>query len=222
MANDYIPTRVSDYMVWETNLTLKMDTTYGTVLGFSAGEIADLNADRLALSNAILDNETKQTAARAATQALKDQLAASKALMRATAQRAIRHPAMTNAIRADLGLTIPDTEPTPFVPPPLEIPNLVVDFSVRRTVTVHWGPNPGDERHNARPTGTIGCRLQYAVGGIPASESGWIDLPVDTASPLIHKVENDQPATLAYRGQYVGRDLSFGPPCDPMVCTVTP
>jgi len=50
-------------------------------------------------------------------------------------------------------------------------PLLLLDFSQRRQVTAHWGPNPSDENHNARPPKTIGCQVQVARGGIPTDES---------------------------------------------------
>lgn len=119
---------------------------------------------------------------------------------------------------------MPDTIPTAAsaqdvltTPAPL----LLLDFSVRRQVTIHWGPNPGNEHGNARPSGIIGCQVEYALGGIPADESAWRVLETDTDSPCIHTVTETTPTTIAYRARYVGKNLKLGPYGDPAECTVT-
>ena len=140
------------------------------------------------------------------------------------AQRLQNDPNTTDADRAAAGITIRDTTGTPealdsilTIPAPL----IKLNFSVRRQVSVHWGPNPGDERHNGRPAGTIGCEVQFAIGGIPADESLWVPFDVDTQSPLIHVIDETTPTTYAYRARYVSKRLKHGPFGDPAVCTVT-
>ena len=135
---------------------------------------------------------------------------------------------MTDADRAAAGLTVPDVTPTTAmsggaagdvaaIPPPV----IILDFSLRRQVTVHWGTNPANEHQNARPAKTIGCQVQAARGGIPTDEALWIPLEIDNESPLVHTVNETAPTTYAYRARYVGRNLKFGTFCDPAVCTVS-
>jgi len=100
-------------------------------------------------------------------------------------------------------------------------PMVHLDFSIRQQITVHWGPNPQDERHNGRPAGVIGCEIQVHQGGLPASESDWTVLDTDTDSPLVHTVHEDEPTTFAYRARYIGKDLKHGPFGSPAVCTVS-
>ena len=100
-------------------------------------------------------------------------------------------------------------------------PMVHLDFSIRQQITVHWGPNPQDERHNGRPAGVIGCEIQVHQGGLPASESDWTVLDTDTDSPLVHTVHEDEPTTFAYRARYIGKDLKHGPFGNPAVCTVS-
>ena len=115
----------------------------------------------------------------------------------------------------------------------MDPPSIRLDFSKRLQVIIHWGPNPHDERRNGRPQGTIGCEIQFHRGGIPAKlnspdlpislehEVGWVTLDIDTESPFIHTVHEDEPTTYAYRACYISKDLKRGPFGNPTVCTVS-
>ena len=133
-------------------------------------------------------------------------------------------PRATDGDRAAAGLTVLDTTLTPTaadqiltITPPL----VHLDFSVHSQVTIHWGPNPGNERFNGRPYGTQGCEIQFHRGGLPAQESDWTILDTDTNSPYIHIVHENEPTTYAYRVRYVGNKLQRGPFSAPAVCTVS-
>ena len=117
-----------------------------------------------------------------------------------------------------------DTTPTRLapdaifaIPPPL----LSLDFSIRHQVTIHWGPNPCNERNNARPAGTFGCEIQFARGRVPAEEALWTQLGIGTESPLIHNVHDSEPVTYAYRARYLSRNAKYGPFGAPATCTVS-
>jgi len=131
---------------------------------------------------------------------------------------------MTNEERAAARLTVPDTTPTPADPeaifaiaPPL----LRLDFSIRHQVTLHWGPNPGNERNNARPSGTFGCEIQCARSGIPEDETRWMPLKINTKSPFLHHVHDTEPTTYAYRARYIDKKGEYGPFSALATCTVS-
>lgn len=224
--SDYIPSDEAGKILWLTNFAAWL-SAHGAGHGFSPAEIFDLNGRVSGATSAVANNVTQQAAARAATAAKNAAITSAIDLARDDAQRLQTAPGMTDAERAAAGITILDVTPTPgagggaggilTIPPPL----LLLDFSVRRQVTVHWGTNPANEHQNARPSGTIGCQVQAARGGIPTDEALWIPLEIDTESPLIHTVNETAPITFAYRARYVGRSLKFGPFGDPVVCTVS-
>ena len=223
MTIPYIPPDDAGKLLWLTNFNTWMQANGGTH-GFSAGELTSLGTETIGFSGAMVNNTNALAAARAATAAKNTSRGTAFALARAYAQRLQNDPNTTDADRAAAGLTVPDTTPTAAtatdimtIPPPL----LLLDFSVRRQVTVHWGPNPSDERNNGRPAGTLGCQVQAARGGISLNEASWIALEIDTESPIIHVVNESVPITYAYRARYVGRNLKFGPLGDPVVCTVS-
>jgi len=100
-------------------------------------------------------------------------------------------------------------------------PLLRLDWSQRSRVTIHFGPNPSNERQNALPVGMRGCKLWYPLGGIPTKEEDWKFLVDDTRSPYVHVLTIDAPVTVAYRAQYFDTHMRTGPFSDPAIATVT-
>ena len=220
---DYIPRDDAGKILWLENFRTWL-TAYGGTHGFAPAEISAFVTAVGNASFAVTNNQTSQAIARSTTAAKNTAIAAAIALARDDAQRIQTYPTTTDAERAAAGITVPDTTGTAAaadavmsVPSPL----ILLDFSVRRQVTVHWGPNPSNERENGRPGGTIGCQVQAARGGIPVDEALWTPLEIDTESPIIHAIVETAPTTFAYRARYVGKNLKFGPFGDPVVCTVS-
>ena len=224
---DYIPNKEPAKIQWLWNLALWLwrdNALNGLLHGFSIHEVNIFRVTVVQAKQAADNNVTKQAAARAATVAKNTAFGAAIAMARDNAQRLQNDPNMTDEDRAAAGLSVPDAIPTSTALDEvmmLEPPLLLLKFNIRRQVTVHWGPNPNDESHNARPAGTIGCQIQVARGGIPTEEAQWIALDVDTDSPLLHVVDDTTPTTYAYRARYVGKNVKFGPFGDPAVCTVS-
>jgi len=219
----YIPTSEAEQILWLLNSATWL-TANGAAHGFSPAEITAYSTVVGNTATSLTNNVTAQIAAKAATAAKNTAFATAIAMARDNAQRLQNDPNMTDEDRAAAGLTVHDGTPTTTAADNvmmLEPPLLLLRFNIRRQVTVHWGPNPSDERHNGRPAGTIGCQVQVARGGIPTEEAQWIALDVDTDSPLLHVVDDTTPTTYAYRARYVGKNVKFGPYCDPAVCTVS-
>lgn len=223
---DYIPDKDADKVVWMQRFAAWV-TANGSLRGIYSEEITALNTQVGQAATGLSDHQAQQAAAKAATANKNMLMDAAEDGCRSIAQRLQANPHMSDADRAAAGLTIPDETPGEggggaggdilTIAPPLLLP----DFSVRRQVTVHWGPNPGNERRNGRPAGTLGCQIQAARGGIPADESQWVALDIDTESPFIHVVPETTPTTYAYRARYVSKKLKYGPFGDPVVCTVS-
>ena len=223
MTRNYIPPDDPGKLRWILHFNQWFQVN-GAAFGFSLDQMADLAACAAAFREAMTAHQAAQAAARGATQTKNKARAAALALGRAFAQEIQNKSKTTDADRAAAGLTVPDTTPTRTVSDEILViapPLLRLDFSVRRQVSVHWGPNPGNERANGRPAGTLGCQIQVARGGIPADESAWMILDTDSESPLIHAVEESEPTTFAYRARYLGKTLHYGPFSDPATCTVS-
>ena len=223
MRRDYIPRDDASRIKWMSNFATWL-TIHGASYGFTSADIATFTTSVADAATAFSNNTTQQAAARAATATKNTAMAAAVELARSHGQRLQHLPNVTDEARAAAGLTIPDTTPTAMptdlilmIPPPL----LVLDFSLRRQVAVHWGPNPANEQRNGRPAGVGACQIQAARGGIPEDEASWKDLGSITRSPHIHAVHETTPTTYAYRARYVGRNYTPGPFGDPAVCTVS-
>ena len=219
---DYIDHDDPGSLLWLSNFNTWLGAN-GGAHGITAGEIAAMGTNVTGYSSALSDHETAQAEARAATQAKNAAKKKAIDLARDLAQRLQATPSMTDADRAAAGITVRDTTPTPgptdvaTIPPPL----LLLDFSVRRQVTIHWGTNPANEGRNARPKGTMGVQLSWARGGIPTNEASWAVLDNDTESPYIHELNESAPVSIAYRARYIGKNLKLGPLGDPVVCTIS-
>ena len=223
MASPYVPVNDGGKLRWLINFN-RWFQTHGAAHGFSPVQLADMAAQTAAFTAAMGDHKNARAAARAATQNKNTVRTSAIALGRACARHLQSAPTMTDGERGAAGLTIPDLIPTPVNPDAIlniDPPLLFLDFSERRLVIVHWGPNPANERANARPAGTIGCQIHVARGGVPTTEAGWEIFESGTESPLVHRVKETMPTTFAYRACYIGKKLNFGPFSAPATCTVS-
>jgi len=224
---DYIPNKETARIQWLWNLMLWL-TDNGAVNGLSHGftldEICDFYFAVLQAKLAADNSVAQQAAVRTALATKHTAINTAIEQARDFAQRLQNDPNTTDADRSAAGITIRDTIGTPEALSDIltiPAPRILLNFSVRRQVTIHWGPNPGDERHNGRPAGTIGCEVQAARGGIPADESLWVPFDVDTQSPLIHVIDEITATTYAYRARYVSKRLKHGPFGESVVCTIS-
>jgi len=221
--SDYIPSTDPEKILWMLALTDWLETN-GAAHGFTPAEITAFQTEVAAAQNALNAHIVAQDAARSATVAKNDAIGTAIATARDYAQKLQHDLSMTDAERAAAGLAVPDGSPSPSsaaTVAEMEPPLLLLDFSIRHQVTIHWGPNPGNERQNAKPTGVMGCEIQYAQGALPQQQTGWISLGLDTASPMIHQVTETTPPTFFYRARYVDKKLNYGNFGDPAECTVS-
>jgi len=220
---DYIPGDEAGKINW-LGIFAPWIGANGATHGFSPAEITDFLATAAQAPLEVDNYLIAQAALRAALTTKHTAINAAIERSRDFAQRLQNDPNTTDADRSAAGITIRDTIGTPEALSDIltiPAPRILLNFSVRRQVTIHWGPNPGDERHNGRPAGTIGCEVQAARGGIPADESLWVPFDVDTQSPLIHVIDEITATTYAYRARYVSKRLKHGPFGESVVCTIS-
>ena len=220
---DFIPKDEIGRVEWLKHFAGWM-SAHGAGYGFSAGDIADLNADADDADTAFQDCEVAQAAARAAVQRKKKGIADALRRARGNVRQLQANPAMTDVVRTEAGITVPDRIPTPMSPDAvqeLDPPAVVLDWSKRLRVTIHYGLNPHNERENGRPEGTIGAFIQYHRGGLPEHEDDWEILDMRTDSPHVHHVHEDIPTSYAFRACWRDSKGNQGPYGAPAVCTVS-
>ena len=251
---DYIPSKETDKLVWLFafgNWLTEDGGVHALAHGITVDQAVDYYLAVVQTSQAIMDATEKQALARAATAHKHAAIGQAVATARDYAQKLQHDPTMTDADRAAAGITVPDATQTAAsadAVAALEPPLLLLDFHLRHQVTIHWGPNPGNEHQNAKPHGVMGCEIQYARGALPQEESGWTSLGLDTDSPLLHHIESGTSGTgngvphpietggkqgqtrtrasfgsvpvFLYRARYVDKKLRYGNFGDPVECTV--
>lgn len=221
--SDYIPNSDADKLAWMKQFGVWL-TLHGASFGLTPQQITDYNLLVTTAETKFAGHNAAKDAAQAARSAKDAGIANAEADARDLAQILQHNPSMTDEDRLAAGLTAPDTQPTPTSEDFMEVmlpPLLRLIFNIRRRVTIHWGTNPDNERLNKRPAGTIGCEIQYCIGGIPTEETAWINLGLDPESPMTHHVNNETPVTVAYRARYVGKNLKYSTYCAPIECSVS-
>lgn len=224
MADDYIP-KTDEELILFMNDHAAMMVAHGAALGFSPAEILEAQQDAALFTNAKLNRETTETAFRAAVQTLNLTRKDVVGRTRARSQRAMKHPAITPAIRAAGRLNEPDTVRTPFdktmilsLPPPLAI----LDQSINGRIRIVWGTNPSDEAANPRPEGIVGVRIRFALGpNAPTSDAGWSFLVDDDRSPYVHVFAGSPPGFIWYQLAWLDRTMQVGAYGDPLRGNVT-
>ena len=222
-VHDYIPTTEAERIAWLKRFDTWMQAN-GASYGFTPAELAEIHTLVTAAETAHENCKVLEITYRAGVQQKKHTLADALTEARADVKRLQAAPNMTDEVRAEAEITVPDETPTTTSADAVEEitpPETVLDWSKRQRVTVHYGLNPHDENHNGKPDGIIGAQIQFHRGGIPEHEADWQILDIDSASPYVHVVHEDVPTSYAYRACWVDTRRNKGPYGDPAVCTVS-
>ena len=106
MAREYIPYNDAEFLAWMNNFITVLNANLAT-FGLVAADLTPLTNARNDFQTKLGNFQTAEAAFRAASEAKKTSRNAAEPLFRQMAQRINRHPAMTNALRAQLRLTVP-------------------------------------------------------------------------------------------------------------------
>jgi len=226
MPHYYIPAQDSLFEAWFVNY-LQYAAANAAALGLSPAQVLDLQTAKINWSLAFNNYNTAQDAAEAATAMKGTKRADAEGIIRLLTNYIQGRKETTDAQRGALGVTVPDREPTPLDPTAItrvNPPILWADTSKPRIVTLHFGPNPQDERRNHKPVEAYGCRIWSVEGGPPAGPGGWDSLPWtwsgdDTHSPYTYSP--NRAGTFSFRAQWFDRLMNLGPLGDPITCMVT-
>jgi hypothetical protein len=100
------------------------------------------------------------------------------------------NPSVSDADKENMGLPLRDTTRTP-VPPPSTIPEIELDSSIIRQVTVHFKDNGSDKR--GKPAGVHGIELRWALlDNPPSSVEDLTKSAFDTASPYTFSFDESE------------------------------
>lgn len=162
MAQDFLPTDDAGLQTFSGNFQSTLADN-GTDLGLLEPEITSALVLQTAFNAALTAHNTAQNNAREFRQA-KDIAAKNlRDSMRAITKRMQVHPAMTDALRASFGITIPDRVPSAIAAPTTS-PVLTVDTSERGVHVIGFADSATPTR-KAKPDGAAGLQLFRKVGG---------------------------------------------------------
>lgn len=161
----YIPAPDAGFESWLLNFTTLLTaapTTYGLIAGdavICAAEYTDWHTKYLAATNPA----TRTAPAIAAKDAAR---AHAESVVRPYAQRIKVNPAVTNASRAAIGVTINSFPPTP-IPAPLTSPALILVSAQPNNATLQYRDS-ATPTSKAKPYGVKQCSVCVTIGVAPA------------------------------------------------------
>ena len=193
---DYIPTMFGELASFLTNL-LNLVSAAQSRLGISAAALAALQTaiNEFLAANAIADHPSATNVDR---QNRKDAAEVAKAVTRDFVNLNLRfNHAVTNGDRQDMGLTIPDHNPTP-VPKPTTIPEAKVRLTGQAVIEIHFRDEGADNK--SKPAGVHGAEIAWAI----------LDTPPVNWDELIHSsFATHTPLELTFLGEQRGKTLYF-------------
>jgi len=224
---DYLPRPDAEYDEWIQRFAAYCEAN-AAALGLSDGQADTIRADKNGWHNAYVSHQEAQAAARGKRETKAHERDRSEASCRQFARMIQANPDVTDEQRKALGLTVRDDKPTAIPAEAVETsapPLLRLDWSQRGRCTIHFGPNPGNERKNGLPHGRKGVKLWFHLGTFsdepPQADDDWRYLADDTRSPYVHVLAGSEPVTVAYRAQYFDTKMRPGPFSDPAEATIS-
>ena len=196
MGNDYIPTSDTIYQDWLGNFITVANANL-SALGLLATELTGLTTDKTAYDTAITDLETKKASMKSATQTKDSVRTASIAKARALVKRIQAKADVSNALKAQLQITVPGTAP---VTPPVPIPpmNLVANVIGSGNYELTWKRNG-----NKFP-------INFIVEAVLPGSNTWIQIYSTTKTTFNHS-GNVPGAKITYRVRAQHGDIFSAP-----------
>ncbi|MCH8913839.1 MAG: hypothetical protein IIA33_09770 [Planctomycetes bacterium] len=181
---DYIPSSDGDFDAWQDNFI-----TYASANAAALGldpliDIPPLTAAQTTWTTDRAAHTAAQAAAEAARQAKDAGRGGLEGVIRPLVARLQASPAVDDAERQALGITVRDTIPTP-VGPPLTRPVASVDTSERLQHTISFADEATPTRR-AKPAGVRGAQIWVKIGDpAPLDPSELTFLATDTRTPYL-------------------------------------
>jgi hypothetical protein len=218
-GNPYIPNQDAQFDEWLENFKTQLPAI-ATPLGVTPALITAVTDAYDNWDIAYDAHQVAKNASQAAAEVKDEARLSALEAVRPVAGMLQKNPGLTDAQRETLGITVPDREPTPTapeyvvnLPPPL----LLLDWSQRSQVAVHFGVNPSNEKRNAKPVDIAGAKIWFRI------ESGsWQFVADDTNSPYTHNFNITEPSNVEYRAQWFDKKGRTGPFSETAKCTVSP
>ena len=212
MAGNYIPRPDAEFDGWQVNWV-----TFAAANAVALGldpliDIPVIQAAQTAWDGDYDGHLTAAAAAQAARAAKDTERATFEAMLRSFSQQIQKRTGTTDALRAGLGITVPDTEPTP-VPAPTTAPVLNIVTSERLRHVVEASKTALEGGGLGKPPGVRGVQLWRKIGDpAPASEADLEFVSEFTRTRMTLDYQMAQGGlTVYYQARWVGTRGDSGP-----------
>ena len=212
MAGDYVPAPDADFDGWQANW-VTFAVANAVALGLDPiSDIPLIQAMQTAWDTDYDGHLTAQAAAQAARAAKDAERSTYVALLRSFSQQIQKRTGTTDAQRGGLGVTIPDTEPTP-VAAPTTAPVLNVATPERQRHMVEASKTAPEGGGLGKPTGVRGVQLWRKIGDPPpAGESDFEFVSEFTRTRITLDYQMSQGGqTIYYQARWVSARGETGP-----------
>ena len=219
----YIPQSDPSFDKWQKHF-MEYLGVHVDHLGITTEELNEAKDAQTGWHDGYTVHTNTQNAAMGATQEKDEAQDAFVTVIRQLTRKIQARKETTDKDRKGLGITVPDRTPTPLSDQIVlteQPPRIDVACEAPKQARIDWYCTPVGTEREALPQGIDGVAIWYAEGGIPAEKSAWRFLALDTKSPYIHNVGNNETLTIAYKVQWFDRRKRFGPFCDPVTVAVT-
>lgn len=196
----YLPSRLALLRDWAVNFSTLITAT-PTAYGLTAGNATTISTAVNAFSAAYTLATDPSTRTIVTTAAMRTQRTAMTAVVRQFAAIIRANPSITAEQLAELGLTVPDVEPSP-IPAPATFPLLDVLNATPGRHELRFADSASPDSR-AKPDGAIGLQLFRSIGTSEAdSPEGATLVGQFTVNPL--RIDNS-PADTGKVATYFGR-----------------
>ena len=207
MGKKYIPGPDAEFHEWLKNFAAKLPLV-ATEVGLPISFVTAVETAWINWSSGFDAHQEGQNQAQALTETKNELRVDALDVVRTAVNIVQPLPTTTDAHREQLGITVRDTTPTPQAPgyvkdiPP---PNLILDWSKRGAILIHFGVNPANEKENAKPDGIRGTKIWYRV-----NDGAWVWVADDTNSPYLHELDVTGCNKLEYCAQWIDKKMRVG------------
>ena len=181
MAIDYIPASDAEFNAWQANFVNYANLNLAN-LGLVPPDLMSIMSAQGAWTPSLTAHIAAQANAQSARATKDANRTALEVLIRALVRRLQASPSVSDAERAALGITVPDTGATAAATPTTR-PVCEVDTSQRLRHTIDF-TDEGTPTRKAKPAGVLGAEIWVKIGPTPPVDPGELTfLAVDTRSP---------------------------------------
>ena len=217
---DYIPRPDAEFNTWQANFLSYVDTNQAS-FGLTAADLTPLTTAQASWRGDYQAHITAQTAAEGAQQTKKNTRDSYESSLRALVRRLQGLPTLTDAQRAEMGITLRDV-PRAATGVPATRPIASVDTSQRLRHTINF-TDETTPNSRARPEGTMGCEIWVKVGDPAPTDPGQLRfLATDTRTPYVAEYGGEDAGKVAhYMLRWVNTKGEQGPWSQTVSVTIT-